>query len=261
MNLFEAIFLGTVQGLTEFLPISSDGHLVLWSHFIKLANPLNYAIFLHLGTLFSVSFYFRSKIFKLIKDSFRSIKNKQKLPNILIQIIIASIPVIILGTLISSLVEKIFTNLWITGAGFFITSFMLWKASKQKDLDKEEEQISKKDSFLTGLMQTIAILPGVSRSGSTISMLLIRKVKREVAFEFSFLLSIPAIIGAVILELCQGKRAMNGEEIFYLLGFLAAFGSGLIALNLLKKIFYKNKLNYFAFYTLIMGILSFGLAL
>lgn len=265
MSWLESVVLGILQGLTEFLPISSSGHLVLGENLLKVKlNDISFEVFLHFGTLLSVVIVFRKTIWGMIQ----AVMEKAGLSfskynptstsenwNLFLLIMIGSIPAGILGILFKEYVEKSFSSphfvsimLLITGLILFLTKFF----------QKKEGQIKFSDAFLIGIAQAIAILPGISRSGLTISTGIFRGIKREKAAEFSFLLSLPAVLGATVLKskdmLSQSHPSFNLW--FYSIGVVFAFLFGCLAIKLLLNIMRKGKFEFFGYYCFLIGFLS-----
>jgi len=259
MNLIQSIILGAVQGLTEFLPVSSSGHLALFQHIFSFSTPpIFFDTIAHLGTLLAVIFYLKKEIIYILK----TLKEKQTIKLILL-IILASLPAIIAGLLLKDKIEEIFSSLYLVGISFIITSVILF-ATKFFSAEggsafggkKDINNISWFDSLFIGIFQAFAILPGISRSGSTISASIFRNLKREDAFKFSFLMSIPIIFGAFILQLAeQDFNLFNGSTFTNLTGFFFAIIFGFLSLIIVEKALIKGKLHYFAPYCFILGVL------
>ena len=246
MSLGKAIVLGIVQGLTEFLPISSSGHLVIIGHYLKVEFPgLTFTAFVHLGTLLAILLFFRQDIKEIFKWTVLGKK-------MLFFIMVGSIPTAIIGFVFQAKIEKLFTTVKPVGFMLLITGFLLWLAEKKK---QNRNQLNILDAFLIGTMQGISLLPGISRSGATISLGLFRKLKREVALRYSFLLSVPAILGANFLVLSQQKPLVNVNIFAIIGGTIAAFMSGYFALSILLKVLYRRKLDIFAYYCWILGLI------
>jgi undecaprenyl-diphosphatase len=261
----ESVALGILQGLTEFLPISSSGHLVLGENLLKVKlNAISFDVFLHFGTLLSVVIVFRKTIWGMIKAvmekagvSFSKYNpaSTSENWNLFLLIILGSIPAGVLGILFKDIVEKSFSSphfvsimLLLTGAVLFLTKFF----------QKKEGQIKFSDAFLIGIAQAIAMLPGISRSGLTISTGIFRGIKREKAVEFSFLLSLPAVLGASILKLkdmlSQSHPSFNLW--FYLIGTVFAFLFGYLAIKFLLNVIKKGRFEFFGYYCFLIGFLS-----
>jgi undecaprenyl-diphosphatase len=236
MTIFESISLAIVQGITEFLPISSSGHLNLFQHFLGLTPSLTFDIFLNTATLLSVLFFFRSKL----KFFFSNLP----------QIIIGSVPAGLVGVLFKHQIESVFSDVALLPLFFMITAAFVFSTQYFKN---KGTKISYKQAIIIGLFQMVAILPGVSRSGSTIFAALLMGLSPVTAFNYSFSLFIPASFGALAL----GLKDIIGQNILqpeYLLAFVVTFLVGLLALSVLKKLLISNKLWYFGVYSLLLAI-------
>jgi|SRR3989344_1348408 len=251
MRIIEAIILGIVQGITEWLPISSSGHLVLLQNLFKIEQPVVFDLILHLGSLLVVLIVFREDIKKLVIGVFR--KEKEYI-NLLFKIIIATIPIALVGFLLKDFIEKIFNDLRVVGFSFLFTSILLFLSKYPKVKNKE---LNYKNSFIIGLVQVLALLPGLSRSGSTISAGLMQGVKNEDVARFSFLLFIPAILGATILEI-KNVNLIN-DVIPLVIGVLTVVIVGFISLKLLLYIVKNSKIYFFSYYCLIIGLITLGI--
>ena len=243
MEIFLAIFLGIVQGLTEFLPVSSSGHLVLAQKLIpSFSQPwVLFDVILHFGTLFAVFFYFRKKIFSLSLSY-------------LALLIVGSIPAALFGFFFKDLLESTFSIGGIFLAfQFLITSFICYLSDRS---EKGKKEIAIKDSFIIGSAQALSILPAISRSGLTIFAAVQRGIDRKEAAEFSFLLSIPAILGANLLEIASYRNEFSLQPFVFLLGFLTAFFTGILSIKLTISLLTKRKFKVFAFYTAFLAIVS-----
>jgi len=236
--MLRAIFLGIIQGITEFLPVSSSGHLVLLQQITETDLGSTFDILLHLGTLLATLIYFRKQITKLSKTYIK-------------HIIIASIPAGVVGILLEKHIETLFSTLNIVFIGFIITTILLSIPNKTKN--NKKTQLSNNSAIKIGLAQALAIIPGISRSGSTISIALLQGIKQKEAFTFSFLLSIPSILGAILLNITDIQWSTTKTPT-YISGLISAAISGYIALHLLSKITINSKLHKFATYTAIMAI-------
>lgn len=244
--LVKIIFLSFIQGISEFFPISSSGHLVIFQNILGMGNIIKdlllYDIFLHIGTLLSVVVFF----FKDLKELTIHFYKKENL-NFITLIIIASIPTAIIGFFFKEDFEKLFHNSDIVGFSLLITGVILL-LSKYLRFKKINIYIT---AFIIGTFQGLAIIPGLSRSGLTISIALILLMGYEFSFRFSFILSIPAILGALLLKIKDIQ--FSGEILYMLTGLFFAALFGLIALYLLKKIVLQKKFHFFAYYCLIIG--------
>jgi len=245
----QSILLGIVQGLTEWLPISSSGHLVLLQKIINVNVPVAYDVLLHIGTLLPVIFIFRKDLFEIIKPFARFDRKKQSF-NFGVMIIVASIVTGVIGLLFLKFFESLFTNIAAVGMGFMITGLFLL-ASK---FFHGKRNISFVDTIIVGIAQGIAIAPGISRSGMTISAGLIRKIDKKIIFTFSFLLSIIAVLGAQIVEM-KNLDLVNIDSVTNLLvGVIAAAFTGYAAIKILLKTLISEKFYVFAFYCFAVGL-------
>ena len=250
MNEFiAALILAVVQGLTEWLPVSSSGHLVLFHNILNYNPGLAFDVALHFGTLMAVFVYFGKDIVDIIEAL---LKGKWKSENGKLGLLIAAatIPASIIGYLFRSVFEAAFESLAVTAAGFGITGLILLIASL--DFKKNTKQTpSYLDSTLIGFAQVLAIFPGISRSGSTISAGLLRDLDEKSAMKFSFLMSIPIIFGAGILEI--GNKTLSSDLLW---ATLAAFAVGLGTIFFLLKVISKSKKNlrWFALYVMLLAL-------
>lgn len=270
MTAFQSIILGILQGVAEFLPISSSGHLAVAQKLFGLEEvPLLFDVFLHLATLLAVCIFFRKKIFSLLCTFVRVIfpkKNPDEEEFVvqhqerryIVAVISATVITGAIGIFTSKVVPEV--SVRIVCAGFIVTAFLLIASSiverKSKSIESDEEKApSFLQSLIIGFAQGIGTLPGISRSGSTISASLFCGVNRNVAGEFSFIVSIPAILGAFLLELKDlGKVTGSVGTVPLIAGCAAAFVSGYLALAFLMKIIKKGRLQWFAAYLIPLGI-------
>ena len=257
MEWYEAIILGIVQGLTEFLPISSSGHLEIASYILK-TNPsenLMFTVIVHIATAISIIYVFRKDINEIIKGL---IQFKKKQLDFILKILISSVPVGVVGVLFEKEVESFFTgNIVLVGSMLLITAALLFFTYFKKDDSKKN--ISYTDAIAIGLAQALAILPGISRSGSTISMALLLNVNREKATKFSFLMVLVPIFGILILKSIKGFTEISETsnlilfESSYVIGFISALFSGVFACKVMLKMVKESKLIYFSAYCLLVG--------
>jgi undecaprenyl-diphosphatase len=255
LTLFEAFILSLVQGVTEFLPISSSGHLVFCQKIIGLKHPpVFFDILVHVGTLTAVFIFFKEKIIKIAKEI---LSGQLKFLFILI---IASIPAAIAGIIIESKIEQIFNSLLLLGISFLLNSAILYSLKGFRTKKEAISNLNPQKSLLIGLFQALAILPGVSRSGSTITAGLKTGLEGNQAFEFSFLLAIPAILGALVFKIKDLLVSNSTNGLSSLLGFCVAAITGYISLKILASFVKKGKLHLFAPYTFFLGILSIFLS-
>lgn len=245
MNLLEAIMLGLIQGLSEFLPVSSSGHLLVFHHIfgITAEDNLTFIIVLNMGSLIPLLFVFRKDIWALITNPF------QKTTALLI---IATIPLIIVTLLFEGFIESTFHSIQFLPLGFIITGVVLLLSDRLKNNVKDIKDMSLLDAALVGCAQACAVFPGISRSGSTLTATMARGVNRENAATFSFLMSIPAAFGALVFRLSRilaNPELIEGLNFINLgAGFITAAVSGYFAINFMLAIIKKAKLKYFAFY-------------
>jgi len=261
MTWIEALILGLLQGLTEFLPVSSSGHLEIGSAIFGLQEEnLTFSIIVHGATFLSVIVVFRNDILNLITGLLKFEWNDET--KFILLLIISALPVGIVGVLFKSQIESLFEgNILLVGSMLLITSMLLlltnFAPNKKKD-------ITLKSSIIIGLAQTIAILPGISRSGATISTALYLGIDREKATRFSFLMVLIPIFGASFLEILDLASATEPSAIAtssLLIGAVAAFFSGLLACSWMLKIVKKGKLAYFSAYTALAGATAIYFAL
>ena len=241
MNYFQTIILAVVQGLTEFLPVSSSGHLVIFQNLFGLEPPVLFDILVHVGTLGAVIFYFRKKLLKVNR-------------RLLGLIVIGTIPAGLVGLLLQGYLETIFNSLLLVGVSLLITAGLLFSTRWVKGMGRGLRRLSWLDALLVGVFQALAILPGVSRSGATISVGLWRGVKRKTAFRFSFVLAIPAILGAMVLQIPELLVQRTEFLVQGLLGMIIAGLVGFFALKVLERILLKSRFWLFGFYCLGLGL-------
>lgn len=255
MSIIQSIILGVIQGLTEFIPISSSGHLVLVRRLFGFPDQgLAFDVVLHLGTLLAVVCYFAKDWKKTIQEA---ITKKSKL---LWWVIIATIPAIIAGLFLEDTIDKIFREiLWV--ASFFIITGLIfltvekytaYRMIEKKNLDK----INWKDSLMIGLFQIASLFPGISRSGITISGGMFRNLKKQEAARFSFLMATLVILGAGVLGITQlvQQNRLNGALPDLILGFIFSAVVGYFAIKYLMRYLKRGKLNAFAYYLIGIGI-------
>ncbi|MFZ7132113.1 MAG: undecaprenyl-diphosphate phosphatase [Eubacteriales bacterium] len=269
MNTITSIIMGIVQGLTEFLPVSSSGHLVILQHFFQVnEGNLAYSILLHLGTLIAVFIAFWNSIKNMIIEFFHMLKDlfstgslkiyTNKYRQYIMHIIIASIPVGIIGVLFDDVFETIFSKIEVVAFTLILTGILLIVGERiGKKNRKNIENMSLANVLTVGLFQTMAIMPGISRSGSTIVGGLFSGLKKEEATEFSFLVSLPAVLGAVILKSkdIMELESLGMSPITLISGFLASVIFGVFAIKLLVTLVKKGKLHYFSYYCWTVAVL------
>ncbi len=261
MNWLEALILGLVQGLTEFLPVSSSGHLEIGKALLQIEarDNLTFSIVVHGATVLSILVVFYNDLKKLLSESLTFRYNESS--SYLLKIIISMIPVAIVGVFFKSEIEALFTgNIVFVGAMLLITATLL---TISYFIRSGSRKIGYLDAFIIGIAQAAAVVPGISRSGATITTALFLGNRRVEAARFSFLMVILPIIAANFMDLL-GQEPVTGESIGWfplLIGFAAAFVSGLIACRWMLSIVRKGKLLYFGIYCLVVGALAiiFGL--
>ena len=259
--MIKSIIFGIIQGLTEFLPVSSSGHLVLSQHFLNKGvenSDLTFEVFLHLGSLLAVFIYFRKDIANLFLSIFKWDKNENTVNNhkTILYLLIATFVTGIFGFTCKDFFESLFSNALLVAVFISVTGIILFISDKLSEGKLNTHDLGFKKSLLIGLGQTIAITPGISRSGTTIAFSLFTKMKREEAARFSFLLSIPAILGANIGEINSLLNLNKLAFINYSAGFLAAFISGYLVIGLLLSMIKKAKLKIFSYYCWTVSLIS-----
>ncbi len=250
MNWFQSLVLGIVQGLTEFLPVSSSGHLVLAQHLMGIPETsVAFDVMLHLATLLAVLVYFRSRLWLLIRNR-----------RLALALIAGTVPAGLAGVLFEDFFKSLFQSVSAVGLALVGTGFILFFAELVQARIRRPhsmEAISMADAVWIGIGQAVAIIPGISRSGSTISAAMARGIQRKDAAEFSFLLSIPVILGAGVLELRHVSSTFGLHELPALLvGGLAAMGSGLVAIKILLAVVERRRLTTFSWYVWVLGVLA-----
>ena len=259
MSWIEALILGLVQGLTEYLPVSSSGHLAIGSEFFGIEGEENLAftVAVHVATVLSTLVILWKEIDWIFRGLFKCQLNEET--KYVLNIVVSMIPVGIVGVFFKDYVEEVFgSGLAIVGAMLLLTAVLLTFSYYAKP--RQKEKISLRDAFIIGLAQACAVMPGLSRSGSTIATGLLLGNKKATLAQFSFLMAIPPILGEALLDVVKG---LNGEEAFggidalpLTVGFLAAFVSGCLACKWMINIVKKGKLIYFGIYCAIAGVLT-----
>ncbi len=265
MTLIQSIVLGIVQGIAEFLPISSSGHLAILQYYFGInEGNLFYSIMLHLSTGLAVIIVLRKDIIELIKAFFNVIinlfrKKKSRLngkyERLLILLIIATIPTALIGLLFKDFFEQAYTSLNSIGIALIITGILLFVSERFSSSNIKIEKMSLLKGAIVGIFQGLAIMPGISRSGSTIVGSLFMGLNKKDAARFSFLLSIPAIFGAAVLEiftLSSGDIYINFNII---IAMIISFIFGIISIKVLLELIQKGKLVFFSIYVWILGII------
>lgn len=249
MNIFQALILGLVQGFAEFLPISSSGHLLLARSLMGMEGTyLLFDILLHCATLLAIVIVFFKDLLGLLKPPFKTIG----------LLAVATIPAIIVGLLLSNFVDEIFSTPKYL-CFFFLVSCVVMLLAEYfgKKFTAKSDDVTLKGAVAMGLMQSLAVLPGVTRSGSTILGGVATKGKREAVARFSFFMSIPIILGATVLQVTDIASNVPLEWYIYLVGMVASFVSGLFAIKIMLKIIAKANFKWFALYLFALSIFTF----
>ena len=288
MEWFEAIILGLVQGLTEFLPVSSSGHLIIGKELlgVEAADDLVFEVLVHAATVLSTIVVFRKQLWSLIRGFFRFRYNDQT--DYVLKICVSMIPVFIVGVFFKDFVEGLFQSVFVVGIALMCTAVLLflsdmasgslfWKGGRSAGAGVSSAEsggsaghvslserkgyrngISYWQAFVVGLGQALAVVPGLSRSGTTISTGLLCGVRRDVMAQFSFLMVMIPILGESFLQLVGGEMTASSiEPLSLVLGFLAAFVSGLFACRVMIALVKKARLSWFAVYCAIVAVLIF----
>ncbi len=255
--------LGVVQGLSEFLPISSSGHLVIAKHFFGMkSGDVSLEVVLHLGSLLAVLLYFRRDLLRLCKDFLRFGDASQEVllaRKEVIFLLVATVVTGVLGLIFEQSLESIFAKPLLVCGMLLITGVVLIASDSVKDARLEAGQMGFLRAIAIGVVQALAIVPGISRSGSTVCASLFMKVKREEAARFSFLLSIPAIAGAFVLKLDEISASVNFADC--VLGAFFAFVSGYLVIAVLLRLISVGKLKFFGFYCFAVSFVCAALIL
>jgi len=273
MGYFDAIIQGIIQGLTEFLPVSSSGHLSLYQHFTGNAGEAGgiYAVLLHMGTLAAVILAFWPTIWRMIREFFLMLgeiftgrfdrKKMSPARHMMLLIILSLVPLLFfyfLSDFYTSLAQD--NDIVVEGLCFLLTAGLLWLSDRCVKGDKNAATMTAKDALAMGVMQGIAPLPGLSRSGSTISVGLMMGVSRKQAVAFSFIMGLPAVLAANLLEV---PEALSGAvDIAWgpaLVGMLVALVFGLLAIKTVKWLVVNDRFGYFMWYLLALGVLTVGI--
>lgn len=284
MKVFQAIFLGLIQGLTEFLPVSSSGHLAFFKAVFNVEETgILFDVLLHFATLVSICLVFYKDILKLIlefvgicKDVvsnivvfFKNITGSDAgmyskiivnpYRKFVVLLIVSTIPTGILGILLDDVIDFVSANLIVTGISFLCTGAILMISDYVPEKGKRLKEANYGDAFCIGVSQGLATLPGISRSGTTITACLLCGFDRKFAAKYSFIMSIPAVLGALILELTHiSEQSVTGSDVgCYILGMIIAGIIGYIALRITMKLVLSKFFKYISFYCFLMGLVSF----
>ncbi|WP_339340170.1 undecaprenyl-diphosphate phosphatase [uncultured Oceanicoccus sp.] len=259
MSLFEAIILGIIQGLTEFLPVSSSGHLELGKAILGDTSipqeSMMFTVVVHFATALATMVVYRAEVMRIIAGLFQFSYNDQC--RFSVKIIISMIPAAIVGVMFADEMEALFDRqILLVGLMLWVTGLLLIVADRAQNTNKD---VSFKHSIIIGLSQAIAILPGISRSGATISTSVLLGVDRTKAASFSFLMVVPLILGKIAKDLLDGGMNISNDQSSILVaGFVAAFVTGLFACQWMIKLVRNAQLKYFSYYCFVVGTLAIG---
>lgn len=275
MSILSAIILGLVQGIAEFLPISSSGHLSILQNFLHMTTTedsnLFFDVLLHLGTLVAVCVVYWKDIVAIVRDTVDCFKGaghpepggKKLYPGarLLLMIILATLPLFLVLPF-KDRIEQLYYNTFFIGGAFIVTGLILYFSDRMKNGRKNEKNMTVGSALIIGVCQAIATVPGISRSGASISGGMATGLDREFAAKFSFLISVPAVLGANILSLADALKAGIDTSLLpaYLIGMVVAMVSGYFAINLVKVICRKGKFGKFAYYCWAIGIVTLVLS-
>ena len=254
MNWWQALILGLVQGLTEFLPVSSSGHLVIFRELLGAEAPqdLMFEITVHVATALATIVIFRKQIIDLLQGLFKFKYNSQT--EFILKLLVSMIPVAIVGFFFKDKVEELFSSLLVVGCALIVTALLLNFSDKARK--KGEKDVTWGQALVMGLGQAVAVVPGLSRSGTTISAGLLSGASRNKVAEFSFLMVLVPILGEAFLDLVGGDAAASSIGTLPLaIGFIAAFVSGLFACKAMIALVKKAGLKWFALYCAVVGLI------
>lgn len=269
MDILQGIIIGIVQGLTEFLPVSSSAHLVFVQNLLGVESSLAFDTFLHLGSLIAVLWFFRYDIYKMLKSWWLSLGDilqgrfregfyDDPYKRLAWYVIMATIPVGIVGLLFEDSVDALFSGaLYVPAFFLFVTGTILYLSQRMPSGNINYNNITKKEALFMGLGQACAILPGLSRSGTTIAAGLTIGLDKEFAAKFSFILSIPAILGAFLLQAKDIGSAMDANFLPVVLGFIASIIAGYMAIKWMLDLVQNRNLDIFSYYCWLMGLIVF----
>lgn len=274
MTYWSAVLLGALQGATEFLPVSSSGHLAILQNFLRIGSMEEHMLFdvlLHLGTLAAVILAYREEVGRLWREGLCMIgarklprgKKPDRLARRTILLLILSTLPLVLAVFFQKAVKSLYSNTFFIGFALIATGFLLFASDRLGHGNKTEKNVAVSDALLVGLAQAAAVTPGLSRSGTTISVSMLRGFERSFAVKYAFLLSIPAILGANLVALIDAVGAGISWELLpvYLVGVVSAFLVGYVSIRLLRIIVQRGKFGGFAFYCWGAGLVTLLLSL
>lgn len=259
MNNLDAFILGVIQGLTEFLPVSSSGHLELGKAILGDTSvpeeSLMFTVVVHFATALSTIVVFRKDIVDLLKGLFSFKWNEET--KFSAKIVLSMIPAVIIGLFFEEQLEALFGgNIMLVGCMLIVTAILLYFADRAKDTQKN---VSFSNAFIIGVSQAVAMIPGISRSGATISTSVLLGNDKSKAARFSFLMVIPLIFGKIAKDIVDGAlTSQTGNVSVLVIGFFAAFLAGVVACTWMIKLVKKSKLSWFAIYCLVVGVIAIG---
>jgi len=257
MSSLQALILGLIQGLTEFLPVSSSGHLAIGRELlgVGVAEDLSFEVTVHAATVLATIIVFRKQIADLVAGLFKFKYNDQT--DYIFKIAVSMVPVFVVGVFFKDAVEALFSSLAVVGGALLLTALLLWfsdKTNTATPLNEARGGISYRQAFIVGIGQALAVIPGLSRSGTTISTGLLCGVKRDAMAQFSFLMVLIPILGEAFLDLVGGDFSASSVGVAPLVvGFLSAFVSGLFACKVMIALVKKASLRWFALYCALVG--------
>lgn len=258
----EIIILGIIQGIAEFLPISSSAHLIIFRDLFNIGSNLigeidmTFDLALHFGTLLAIIVYFFNELFKIVKDGLTK-GNKTTDGKIFWYLVVATIPAGIVGVLFEDLFDEFFRKqIWLIAIALIVMGIIIYIVDKKSKTEKDFEKMTLKDAIIIGVSQVFALIPGFSRSGTTITAARALKMNREDSAKFSFLLSSPVILGAVCYNLIKPETfaIISGNLQIFGLGILVSFLTGLFCISFLLKYIKKHDFKVFMIYRIILGI-------
>ncbi|WP_298323559.1 undecaprenyl-diphosphate phosphatase [uncultured Dokdonia sp.] len=262
MDNLDALILGVIQGLTEFLPVSSSGHLELGKAILGDTSvpeeSLMFTVVVHFATALSTIVVFRKDIVEILNGLFSFKWNEET--QFSAKIVLSMIPAVIVGLFFEEQLEALFGgNIMLVGCMLLVTAVLLYFADRAKDTQKN---VTFSNAFIIGVSQAVAMIPGISRSGATISTSVLLGNDKSKAARFSFLMVIPLIFGKIAKDLMDGAlTTQTGNVSVLVIGFVAAFVAGLVACTWMIKLVKKSKLSWFAIYCLIVGVIAIGFSI